>query len=259
MRVRHLHEPTPAMTIANKGDCWEAYCHRCHKGGRVSKTHVVLSAVPDQQRFMPWPQDAKLLSLWAPWIQEPLYGFLLSKGVDIGTMLSDVPLYYSQSQRRLLFGTKVGWLGRATAGQLPKWTGYGYPAPAYGAHHLDPVQSTVVLTEDLLSAFKCRWALKESHPNVSSQALLGTVLRDAHLAALIAAGVGTLVLFLDGDTAGDDGIRAVRRRGQGLGLRVVVAQCPRDKDPKDLTKQQIINLVGGALGGSNFTSPTQPG
>ena len=253
MRVHHLHEPTPALSIANKGDRWEAYCHRCHKGGVVKKSHVVLSAVPDQARFMPWPEDAKALVSWDQWVQEPLYSFLLTKGVDLSVMCPDVPIWYSQKQRRLLFGTKAGWLGRATAGQLPKWTGYGYPAPAYGAHHLDPVQSTVLVTEDLLSALKCRWALKE-FTHVSAQALLGTALRDTHLSALLTSGVTHLVLFLDGDAAGDAGVLAVRRRARGLGLKVSVANCPRGLDPKDLTKQQIIDLVGESIGSPNPSS-----
>jgi len=88
------------------------------------------------------------------------------------------------------------------------------------ARSLDPVGSTVLLTEDFLSAMKCRWALKETHPHVTAQALLGTVLRDAHLSALVGAGVDELVLFLDGDSAGDDGVVAVRRRARGLGIEV---------------------------------------
>lgn len=258
MRVRHNNEATAAMSIANKGDRWVAYCQRCHAGGSVTKSHVVLSQVADQARFMPWPEDAKALSSWDTWVQEPLYSFCLTKGIDLSVMCPDVPIWYSQKQRRLLFGTKKGWLGRATAGQQPKWTGYGYPAPAYGAQATEPVRSTVIVTEDLLSAMKVRWAIKGTY-NATAQALLGTALRDTHAADLLAANVDTLVLFLDGDNAGRDGARLVRRRAAGLGLRVLTAECPEGFDPKDLPKQTIIDILGGVLGDSNSASVTESG
>lgn len=244
-RVRHKTEPTSALTVKNLPDRWTAYCYRCNDGGVVLKSHAILSRVPDQKRFMPWPEDAKPITEWPLHEQETIFKLLLDKGIDHQAMLADIPLWYSRAQGRVILGSAQGWLGRATRGQLPKWAGYGYPAPMYAgvpadAHRL--LGSTVVLTEDYFSAIKCRWALTGTE-GVLAQACLGTVLRDRQLAALSTAGVRRVATFMDGDRAGDNGASKVARRARGMGLDCVALQCPRGKDPKNLTKQEILECL----------------
>jgi hypothetical protein len=178
--------------------------------------------------------------------QEVLYKLLLQKGVDRQTMLGDTHVWYSEKQGRLLFGTRLGWLGRATRGQQPKWTGYGYPAPEYGAHPLDKAATTVVLTEDYLSAMKVRWAV-HAQTDVQVHALLGTELRTRHLSDLLDSGCQRVVTFLDGDSAGRVGVTLVHRRARGMGLQVGNISTPEGCDPKDLHKDRLIELVGGVL------------
>lgn len=252
-RVRHNREATPAMTVKNLPDRWTAYCHRCHQGAVQLKSHAVLSRVPDQERFMPWPDDAKTITAWPMYVQETLHSLLLSKGFDWQAMAPDVPLWYSEKQGRLLFGTRKGWIGRATRGQLPKWAGYGFPAPVYGAQATDPILPYVVLTEDFLSALKVRWAVRGELP-VSAHAVLGTTLRPGHLTDLLEAGCKGLLVMMDGDKAGDKGAQAIVRRARGLGLGTWVVQCPRDNDPKDLDKQEIIECLNSS--GLNWASAT---
>lgn len=253
-RVRHKNELTPAMSVRNMPDRWTCYCHRCHEGGVVMKTHAVLTRLPDQKRFMPWPEDAKPLEEWPLYEQETVYKFLLEKGIDCQEHLSAIPVLYSRSQGRLILGSSQGWLGRATRGQLPKWTGYGYPAPAYGAAPADGAGGRdVVLTEDYLSALKVRWACAREGLDVVAQALLGTELRDRHLLDLLGAGTARAVLFLDGDKAGDRGNVLVSKRLRGAGIRTIVARTPRESDPKDLTTEQIVKIIGECIG-----TPTAP-
>lgn len=242
-RVRHNNEPTCAMVVANLPDRWIAKCHRCHDGGVQLKQHASLAALPDQNRFMPWPADAKALLEWPQHTQELVYKLLLGKGFDWQVMAPDVPLWYSEKQGRILFGTRLGWLGRAAHGQLPKWAGYGFPAPAYGAHPTDPVHRVVIITEDLLSALKTRWAVSTLYSGVAVHAALGTTLSDRHLRDLVEGGCQALWLFLDGDAGGDKGNEIIKRRARGMGLSVRIISTPRDNDPKDLTKEEIQHVV----------------
>lgn len=236
-RVRHGREPTAAMTVENLPDRWVAYCHRCNAGGVVMKAHATLSPVPDQHRFMPWPDDAKPFDDWPLHMREPLYSFLLSKGVDRQSMFPEQPLWYSHKQGRLLFGTTQGWIGRATRGQAPKWAGYGFPAPSYGAPVGDPWHPYCLVTEDYLSTLKARWAVRGLPIRV--HACLGTVLRDKHLADLLEHGTTHLLAFMDGDPAGAKGAANVTRRARGLGLRARSIVCPEGKDPKDLSYEEL--------------------
>lgn len=241
-KVRHLNEATKAMTVANLPDRWIAKCYRCNRGGVVLKQHATLSKQQPQERFMPWPEDAKPLVEWPMHVQEHLYAFMLSKGYDHQTMGWDVPLWYSEKQGRLLFGTKEGWLGRATGGQMPKWSGYGFPAPTYGATVNDQPARTVVLTEDLLSALKVRWAVRGELPATTAHAVLGTHLSDRHALELVRLQANVLI-FLDGDAGGAKGNPRILRRVRGLGLHSQVKICPTGKDPKDLTKQEILQCL----------------
>jgi hypothetical protein len=215
-------------------------------GGVVDKTHATLTRLPDQKRFMPWPVDAKDLNTWPVYTQEVLLKQLYTKGIDRQIMLGDTHVWYSEKQGRLLFGTRLGWLGRATRGQNPKWAGYGYPAPEYGAHPLDKTSSTVVLTEDYLSAMKVRWAIRGKY-DATVHALLGTELKTRHLLDLLDGGAEKVITFLDGDRAGRAGAAAVAKRARGMGLVAGNVEPPEGDDPKDLQKEQIIELLGGVL------------
>ena len=242
-RVRHNNEATPAMVVYNLPDRWVAKCHRCHQSGVVLKAHASLAALPDQKRFMPWPQDAKPLTSWPVGTQELLYKLLLTKGFDWQVMAPDVPLWYSEKQGRLLFGTRLGWLGRAANGQLPKWCGYGFPAPAYGAHPTDPIGEVTIITEDLLSALKTRWAVQQVLPGVVAHAALGTELSNKHLQHLLEGGCKAVWTFMDGDPAGDKGSRLIVRRAHGMGLQTRVIQTPRGRDPKDQSKEELLRCI----------------
>jgi hypothetical protein len=229
------------MVVSNKQDRYVAYCQSCRKGGVEMKTHVRLVSVPDQHRFMPWPDDAVN---WQDVEQAPaLRALLLDKGIDAQVMCPDQVIWYSKRQQRLLFGTALGWIGRAAAGQSPKWTGYGYPSPAYHKHPADDWKDVWVVTEDYLSALKVRWAT----PEFTAVGLCGTAMPDALGAQLVKQQPTLVVTFMDGDKAGRDGAVRVAHRVRGLGFECVDIATPEGCDPKDLHQQQLRDLIHGAV------------
>lgn len=238
-RVRSTNSTN--MVVSNKEDRYVAYCQSCRKGGVSMKSHVRLSKVPDQHRFMPWPDDA------VSWRDVPeasaLHALLLDKGIDPGVMCPDQVIWYSKKQQRLLFGTALGWIGRSASGQSPKWTGYGWPAPAYHKHPVDSWTDVWVVTEDYLSALKVRWAT----PEFTAVGLCGTAMPDALGAQLVNHKPTLVVTFMDGDKAGRDGAVRVANRVRGLGFKCVDIHTPEGKDPKDLHQHELQELIHEAV------------
>lgn len=237
-RVRHNEEHGKAMVVYNDVDRWSCYCHRCGEGGSVQKEHVLLSAPEVQPSVMPWPQDAIPADTSSRW--HGTYAMLLSKGIDASRDLAGLSLYISDRDRRLLIPTSLGWVGRALAGQQPKWASYGCTPPVYGMHpHDNPAPGAVwVLTEDLLSAYKVRRAV----PEYTAVACLGTRLPTKLLERMLGS-IFVIVAF-DGDAAGRSGAAKVAHRLRGLGLSCRIADTPDGLDPKDMWVSDIRKLVG---------------
>lgn len=248
-RTYHNDENRANLVIGNDPDKWWCYCHRCHEGGVLEKTHVVLGQTPEvQPRVMPWPNDACQLHS-DPAVFRAVFKMLLGKGIDINTMLDGTPLWYSKRDGRLLVGTRQGWLGRAISGQQPKWVGYTDSTgacPLHSQHIMDQFSKRVIVTEDFFSALKIRWAIGTQ--DYSTVAALGTRLGTSLLRELL--GADEIIIAFDGDDAGDQGYAAAARRLRGLGKSVCRMPTPRGLDPKDMTSTQIQ----GALCRSSTTS-----
>lgn len=228
------------MVVANKGDRFVAYCQSCRKGGVQMKTHVIIKRTEDQQRYMPWPDDA--VHWQAVEMAPALHALLLDKGIDPGVVCPDQVIWYSTKQSRLLFGTSLGWIGRAAADQAPKWTGYGFPAPAYHKHPADEWRDVWVVTEDYLSTLKVRWAT----PEVTAVGLSGTAMPDALGAQLVQHKPRLVITFMDGDKAGREGAQRVAKRIRGLGFQCVDIPTPAGLDPKDLKKHELQEFIYAA-------------
>lgn len=240
-RTYHNEESRANLVIGNDVDRWWAYCHRCHEGGQVQKTHVVVGAeVQVQERFMPWPEDA-LPAPSSP-LYRGVYRTLLGKGIDLGSMLPGVPTYISQRQGRLILASAQGWLGRAIGAVQPKWCAYSNPGqrPAVFAHHPhDRIARRCVVTEDYFSALKIRWTLND--PETTAIAALGTRVHNRLAAALLEA--DEVLFAFDGDRAGADGWPAAARRLRGLGKSVRICDVPQGLDPKDMQAHQIQEML----------------
>lgn len=241
-RVYHAQECRPNLVVANRGDRYTCYCHRCHEGGVVLKEHAVLEVAP-QKRVMPWPADAVHISKLDNYQRLNVARFLATKGMDFETMLYDEYMWYSALTRRILFGTRAGWLGRTDINAEPKWCNYAHPTPSYAEHPLQIAQPVVVLTEDYLSALKIRWAV----PNVEPIALLGTRISKELLLILIKQKPTAVLGFFDGDKAGDEADKAISKRLRGLGLNYVSINRDVGCDPKDLSAKELQLKINEVL------------
>lgn len=240
-RVRHNEEHGKAMVVYNEVDRWSCYCHRCGEGGSVQKEHVLLTVPEVQPSVMPWPQDAIPAEQSLRWLGA--YSMLLSKGIDAQRDLAGLPLYIAERDRRLLIPTSLGWVGRALANQQPKWASYGCAPPVYGMHpHDNPTPDAAwVLTEDLLSAYKVRRAV----PECTAVACLGTRLATKLLERMLLS--KHVLIFFDGDDAGDRGAATASKRLRALGLTCRIVRPPDGLDPKDLHINQIRELLCPAI------------
>lgn len=233
-RTYHGRENRPNLVVYNNESEWSAYCHRCHRAGRVSKEYVVYGA----------PADAKAPDLSPPRDAVPVLvpgqfseydtavaRFLVSKGV-VPSMLP--PLRYSCTRKRIVLTAGEAILGRDITGlSLMKWVHYS------GARfvRLGPASSISILVEDTLSAYKVHKAL----PQYQVVACLGTRL-SVQLKLVLQ---GVIAVMFDGDQAGHIGAADARRELPG---RHVLVRCaPDGLDPKDMTiahiRAHLENLV----------------
>lgn len=230
VRVRHKNETRPNMTVANERDRWWCYCQRCHEGGVVLKEHVLLAGplVHDAVELAP-PHDRK-------WLLNSEFELAVGRFLASKCMMFPYlpPLQYSESRRRVLVpGDSGDWHGRDLTGRSQqKWLHYG--AKFVGA----PGEITV-LTEDIFSMYKLRFALRSSTVQVCST--LGSGIHDTAVLAL--KSVKHIVWAYDADTAGDDGFARASKRMRPFGPKQSRARPPDGLDPKDMDCQQLRDLI----------------
>ena len=227
-RVRHKQERRHNLVIGNDHDKWWCYCQACKEGGVVQKDHVRLDLTsPERTRsILTLPIDM------TPAIPDSVYRFLASKGMDVKYLGS---LLYSQSRKRLLLQEDGGWFGRDVTGDaMEKWLTYN------GTQYVGKVTpgSTCVITEDLFSMYKVRWALREQ-TEYCTLCALGTGIKDSLVRALLNA--DRVVWMLDGDTAGYKGASEGAHRMEALGVPSVARCAPDGLDPKDMEINSIIS------------------
>lgn len=238
-RVRHRLERRPNMVVGHdQGHFW-AYCQACKEGGRQDKEHVRLGVQePVRSRELTVPQDLQKVQA-DPQLVAVVGGFLARKHMDFA-YLPD--LWYSKERMRLLLNTSAGWFGRdLTERSGAKWLSYTKAPYALLTSGEAP---TAIITEDLFSAYKVRWAMRNSHVDV--YAGLGTRMHDKLLLRLAWHKESAFTLY-DGDAAGDAGASTDVPRLRGVGLRSKRLRPPDGLDPKDMTIDQLRELIGGAL------------
>ncbi|UNA01095.1 putative DNA primase [Erwinia phage Micant] len=233
-----------AAVIYNKEASWEMYCNRCKQPQFERKQFVQQIKHVVERPVQPAPADLIRIGDASAEVQNAAYSLLATKGI-MPDMVEDV--LWSNASRRLVFPISSSlYLGRAmTPAQHPKWVQYnGKSSFGYIAPLNQPVQG-IVLTEDLLSAKKVAHASNRfGSGNIVVVALLGTRL-DQKLKLLIAQNNWPVLLMLDGDAAGYDGIKRIRRELKAFsGLRVGEFTRPGD-DPKDLEIATILEALNG--------------
>lgn len=242
---------TPAAVLYNKPESWQLYCHRCKQTAIERKQFVSLVQPQVLPRVLPAPAHLISVSQASAEIKAHAYSFMVSKGL-MPDMLEDA--LWSEELKRLVFKTGPGtYIARAMHEyQQPKWLmlggaqSYAVGAPAKA---LDAVADAglLILTEDYLSARKIQYVATHysSCGDVLAVSLLGTRLQLQLKSKLVQANKPVL-LMLDGDVAGDAGTARI-----SLELRPFVPvnsyQIP-DKDPKDMTVQEILSGLYSCTG-----------
>ena len=233
-----------AAVIYNKEASWEMYCNRCKQPQFERKQYVQQIKHVVERPVQPAPADLICIRDASAEVQNMAYSLLASKGI-MPEMVED--MLWSNASKRLVFPISSAlYLGRAmTPAQHPKWVQYnGKSSFGYIAPKTQPVQG-IVLTEDLLSAKKVAHASNRfGSGTIVVVALLGTRL-DKRLKLLIAENNWPVLLMLDGDEAGWDGIKRIRRELKAFsGLRIGEHTVP-GLDPKDMQVDSILEAVHG--------------
>lgn len=238
-RVYHRREGRPNLVIGNEAGKWWAYCQSCKAGGVVEKDHVKITGgkAPDSSTHLDLPRDNTPLLELDEFACDSVLRLLAQKNMD---QVYLPPLHFSEQRKRMLIDTGQGWLGRDTTGHSPqKWLTYA------GTLWLGPMASnlegnTAVCVEDPFSYYKTVWALRDT-PEVSVFCALGTVVRPVLRMRLLSA--DRVVLFFDGDAAGESGAKREASAMRGLGSRAVARCAPEGFDPKDLSIEDIRSFI----------------
>lgn len=236
-RHYHLRESRPNLVVGHDSSHYWAYCQACKQGGKVIKSHVLVTGVkaPAASTDLSLPRDMLKVHKADQFTQESIARFLAGKGMD---MLFMPELWYSAERKRLLIQTKQGWIGRDLTGDSKqKWLTY-----SAGCTYLaDRITQHVILVEDAFSWIKTSYAVSTT-PSVSCVCLLGTEIRPQLLNAILRQSVTSAHLLLDGDLAGHSGARRGQRLLRPYVQRCSVACAPLGKDPKDLRLAELREL-----------------
>jgi hypothetical protein len=244
VRVAHTCGKSPALVIYSTPGKLSAHCHRCKQWGSHNLEHRrPVAPLQERTNNRALPKQYIPLVELPQHLQDRVWRFIVSKNLDPG-MLCIQDLLYSQEHDRLAIRIGQGqYLARSLGYAIPKWVQYSSDAmyQEYASFGPDAC-STVVLTEDTLSAIKVHYVTK-----YRAVALLGTSLHSALTANLVqqfqAGVIQRLLVMLDGDSAGWDGTVRVYNELKFLGLPVQVVPVPKGMDPKDLSIYQIKVLL----------------
>ncbi len=266
---RIFHKPDGSrranLVIGHEGDRWWAYCQACKTGDAVHKSHVKLTErAPVESTKVETPDDIVSMYDLEPLRRRQLEGFLLTKGTP-GFVLPDWG--YSDKRKRIIIrpeswrDTIGACLGRDITGSSTiKWIVYNRLTCAWVLEAVKSdrpaIRDTLVITEDLLSMYKVKWALHRAHFGMPFNdqfvgTTLGTGISSSMLAELVRNPFHKIVVFYDGDKAGVKGAKTVAHRLQALlpATQVYHTTAPDGFDPKDMEAQEITNHLHRAGGG----------
>ena len=233
MRVRHGRESRINMTVANERDRWWCYCQACKEGGVVLKEHVLMNAPAEPIVAADLVIPSDMQPVLGSEYETTIGKFIASKGM----MFPYLPkLWYSLRAKRLLLQDDTGaWHGRdLTNKSNAKWIHFAK------SHIIGTLGKTTVLTEDIFSMYKIRFALR-GYPEIGTASTLGAGCSTT--AALALKNCTTLVWAYDGDSAGDSGFKSGSRRMRVLVPRQIRARPPEGLDPKDMDCEDLRELL----------------
>lgn len=230
MRTRTYHnsERRPNLAIGNDQDKWWCYCHACHEGGVVEKSHVILGEHNAIVDTVTMPCD--VVPVYKSEMEVPIARFLADKNMA-DLYLPD--LHYSAERKRLMMHLEGKWHGRDLTGRSPqKWMNY------QAARYVGNFFTYTAVVEDIFSMFKVRWAMRQ-FPNFNCVCNLGTNAQLTVMYAISQASVQKLAWFFDADPAGDHGAHENQKRIKPFGIDQYRVRPPEGLDPKDMTCEEI--------------------
>lgn len=264
VRVRHpldSYKKSTSVLVWNSPEAYGVKCFRRGASDYVRKSYVNLQEAAELtpvQHGDPVPKDLQEFNLQEHHpLNEAAAKFLLQRGVDperISRKGTPLGLYLSQQQRRLIFkgkdvlGREV-WMGRDLTGRSPvkavnyEGLGEGY----YLDHDID--STTVVLVEDVLSAFKVWDAMTSTLYPYEVVSLNGLQFRPSLLRYLLSK--QRVVIWLDGDSAGIRGSIKLLQEVRALGIKAALVSL--DGDPKDYSRKDILTVWEKARSGNHIT------
>src|SRR5699024_1624698 len=194
-RVQHKRDGSrrPNLVIGHEPDKYWAYCHACKEGGVHTKEHVRWGErAPAESRRRDIPDDLVGEDKWDASTRSMIEGFLLSKGVSLSMITGTVA--YSPTRKRVFIRPMLwsGYTSRDLTGRsAAKWVHH----PMANSYVLEEALGTVpnpderegiVLTEDILSMYKVRWAILPHVPeSMHGNVFVGTTLGTAASPALL--------------------------------------------------------------------------
>lgn len=242
-RVHHRSERRPNMVVGHEQGYYWSYCQACKEGGRRDKDHVRLVAVePLRSRELSLPSDLIDVSSDDSALRA-VGAFLSRKHMDFSYL---PPLQFSKERMRLLLRDYAGnYFGRDLTERSPqKWLHYkkvDFASPS--TPEAAPALLNVIV-EDLFSAYKIHWAMRGAGVHVYCS--LGTRISDSLMLQLTRVAVPACIMY-DGDAAGIAGADYELPRMRSFGLVVRRINTPLGCDPKDLTIDQLRQLIGEVL------------
>lgn len=233
------------LLVAHERDKWTAWCFRCQESLVEFKPQLSFSErmKRDRERAAEDETIARYTVLPTPVVDDlalwPIEARLWLLKASIGAPETrQLGAYYHPPTNRVVLpvfdsGRLAYWQARSIDGRQPKYLGAAIDKRSIVAQFGKPDSPVTVLTEDVLSAFRCG-------DHVAAWALLGTALTDKVLARLIAA-QKPVITWLDPDAAGRKAVRRITTRLALVGVphRNIVSPF----DPKLLPRGEIKSLL----------------
>lgn len=235
------------LVCGHKPTGWDAYCYRCSDHGwvphppeslaerikRINKEKAAEKAaitgvgLPKPMVTDPrdWPLEARV---W-------LYRAGMSNAA-----IQEAGFYYHERTRRVVLpvvneqGQLIYWQARGFDDDRPKYINPIVSKHAVVARYGPHIVRELVLTEDILSAWKVGTA---AYP---AWCILGTALPQGVLPELQASKPVVLV-WLDPDSAGSKGTHKIIKELRALGLQA--KRITSTADPKLLSREEIRSII----------------
>ena len=259
--AHHCGDGTPLMVGQTEELLWWK-CYRCQPTARVQEKTLTL-----EQRTLLLASDTKMMQ--SQTVAYPAdstselpvtaLSYLGVRNVSASVAISR-GVKYSPSMDRLLIPQFNGDKMISLGARLMKWRrgdvrpkfltlgNQGSAVPICVNVCTDPLENELlILTEDLLSS----WAVAK----IQTSASVVSTSMNAVQASTLLNKYPRVIVWLDGDKAGEDGSVAIRRTLELLGKEVMDIWTPLD--PKYYSTKELTMIIGGALYGCEAAQNTK--